>query len=321
MRADLQALISRFKKTRGFEVESYVAAKLRALNNFFRTQALDAVVLGISGGIDSAVALYLLDAAARQPDSPIKRIAAMGLPMYGVSGVSGQAEASNKAREVVEHIRHRNGSVITYDSINLATAYEAMVNGVGQTYRHQAWANGQMASVLRTPMFYFQAAILQTEGFRSLVAGTTNRDEGAYLGFFGKASDAMVDLQFIGDLHKSEVYQVGAYLGVPTRIMEATPQGDVWDERDDEQMIGAPYWAVELYLQMRTAGFDYAHELNFGSVEAYTTELGAESQATFNRYLQAMELLHNINAHKYQVGNPAHFVDVQERAVPGGWRA
>jgi NAD+ synthase (glutamine-hydrolysing) len=48
--------------------------------------------------------------------------------------------------------------------------------------------------VIRTPALYGAAALLQTHGYRSVVVGTTNRDEGSYLGFFGKASGGMVDL-------------------------------------------------------------------------------------------------------------------------------
>ena len=55
-------------------------------------------------------------------------------------------------------------------------------------------------------------------------SGTTNRDEGAYLGFFGKASDGMVDLQPISDLHKSEVRALATRLGVPAEIVEAAPR-------------------------------------------------------------------------------------------------
>ncbi|WP_258957573.1 hypothetical protein [Legionella sainthelensi] len=42
-----------------------------------------------------------------------------------------------------------------------------------------------------------------------------NRDEGSYVGFFGKASDAMVDIQLISDLHKSEVKKLALFLNIP----------------------------------------------------------------------------------------------------------
>jgi hypothetical protein len=56
-----------------------------------------------------------------------------------------------------------------------------------------AWASGQLVSYLRTPMLYYQTALLTEQGFRSIACGTTNRDEGSYIGFFGKASDGSID--------------------------------------------------------------------------------------------------------------------------------
>jgi NAD+ synthase (glutamine-hydrolysing) len=85
------------------------------------------------------------------------------------------------------------------------------------------WAAGQLAPYLRTPTLYYLTSLLTQEGMKAVVCGTTNRDEGAYLGFFGKASDGMVDLQLIADLHKSEVYALGKLLAVPEKILTRTP--------------------------------------------------------------------------------------------------
>src|SRR5690606_27646773 len=118
-------------------------------------------------------------------------------------------------------------------------------------FEQNNWDEGQLASIVRTPCLYYNAAILQSQGFKSIVVGTTNRDEGSYIGFFGKASDAMVDLQPIADIHKSEVYEVAKLLNIPQEIIDAKPRGDVYDGRCDEEMIGAPYWFLEMYLLMK----------------------------------------------------------------------
>ncbi len=162
-----------------------------------------------------------------------------------------------------------------------------------------AWSEGQCLSVVRTPALYGAAALLQAHGLRAVVVGTTNRDEGAYLGFFGKASDAMVDLQPISDLHKSEVRALALRLGVPAEVVDATPSGDVFDGRSDEAMIGAPYDVVEAVLRLRELGRD-------------PTLAGHEATAAVDR-------LHAVNAHKYRVGSPAVHLDVMPRGVPGGW--
>ena len=143
--------------------------------------------------------------------------------------------------------------------------------------------------------------------FPSLVVGTTNRDEGAYLGFFGKASDGMVDVQPISDLHKSEVYAIARELDVPQVVIDAPPSGNVFDGRIDEEMIGAPYWFVELYLLARERELDLD-----GLID------GSERPA-YERWRNAIERQHQKNAHKYRVGSPAIHLDVLPRSVPGGW--
>lgn len=323
MHADIENLIEHFQARRDFKVEGYLEEKLVAINDFFRAEGLDAAVIGISGGIDSAVALYLLDAASKQAESPIRRIMALSLPVYEVAGVSDQKAAGRKAWAVIEPLVETSPprEVLTWREINLGPAYGQIVDScevlpVGD----QAWAEGQMASVLRTPFFYYYAAILQTQGYRSLVVGTTNRDEGAYIGFFGKASDGMVDLQLIADLHKSELIQLAELLEVPEEIIEATPKGDVWDGRVDEEMIGAPYPIVELYTQLLEMGMDQFTTQTTPQEVSRHLEADEEAAVQLALWFRAIERIHETNAHKYRVGSPARFIDVMPRTVPGGWQ-
>ena len=182
---------------------------------------------------------------------------------------------------------------------------------LGPDHGSTAWAEGQLLSVVRTPALYYAAALLQAQGYSSLVVGTTNRDEGAYLGFFGKASDGMVDLQPISDLHKHEVVLLAQHLGVPQEILDAPPAGDVYDGRTDAEMIGAPYWAVELHALLRCAGQD--------PLQATALLDDPAEQRQWQTFVDAIEDHHRRNAHKYRVGSPAVHLDVYPRAVPGGW--
>ena len=77
--------------------------------------------------------------------------------------------------------------------------------------------------------------------------GTGNRDEDGYLGYFCKAGDGVVDVQLIADLHKSEVFKVGAVLGVPESILNSPPSADLWEGQTDENELGVTYDFVELY--------------------------------------------------------------------------
>lgn len=355
---------------REFDAPTYVALKCDAINNFFRDAGLDAVVVGLSGGVDSAVVYSLLLHAAHLPDSPIKRVRGLMMPIDCATGVTDQDGTVNRSQELIDVCKTRYKSLFDskradYRGLSLGGAYDAMVQEANSRERYDFngdegfktsdWTDGQMASVLRTPMFYYQAAILQQQGFRSVVSGTTNRDEGSYIGFFGKGSDGMVDIQPIADIHKSEVYAVAKVLNVPEAITSVAPKGDVWDDRTDEQMIGAPYWFLEAYLGAKCGvgfgrwfekhGLDYNYpwDVYMGTVaegdDGWKTWTNGDHLERYNKWwaenayiwydhdreqhegwVRNIEDLHQTNLHKYQVGSPAHFIDVMERKVPGGWQ-
>ena len=301
----MKPLIELTKTLRQFDAEKYLLQKVALINQFFANNNLDAGVVGISGGVDSAVCLKLLEASSQQKNSPIKKIVALIMPIYSV-GTTGQELAKTRALELVQQV------ACEYRIQDLTAATNAYIEQVNKFQDSSAWAIGQLASIARTPCLYFHAALLQQQSFKSLVIGTTNRDEGAYLGFFGKASDAMVDLQPIADLHKSEVYQLARLLSVPESIVQSAPRGDVWDNKTDEEMIGAPYWFIELYLLMK--------EFNLHNDFILNNYLRPADREIFQQYSAAVEKQHQKNAHKYRVGNPAHFIDLMSRKIPGGWQ-
>lgn len=297
------------RNKRNFNAALYVDKKITAINDFFRSNSLDAAVIGLSGGIDSAITASLLVRAMTTLDSPIKKVTGVIAPIVG-NGTTGQNQAKDRALALCKKVDNKN---FEYFFCNLTTVYEALQE---QAYPMKStdWSDGQMASVFRTPVFYWCAAMLQDKGFRSLVVGTTNRDEGSYIGFFGKASDGMVDLQPIADIHKSEVYKVAEFLGdIPESIMTSIPKGDVYDGKVDEEMIGAPYWFLEMYLLQKE--YHMHKECNEMLYKASKEEV-----LMFADYSKAIEQIHNKNKHKYQVGSPAHFIDVMERKIEGGWK-
>lgn len=300
--AELQAFL---RAGRGFDAAEVLEAKLGRLHAWFATAGRDAAVVGVSGGIDSAVTLGLLQRVARRPGSPLRRVVGLVLPIDG-PGATGQAAAAARAARVVDAL----GAESWVSPLGLAQedVVAALEKGSGLAF--DAWAAGQLLSVLRTPALYGAAALLQAAGHRAIVVGTTNRDEGAYLGFFGKASDGMVDLQPLADLHKAEVRALAAILGVPPDIIAADPTGDVFDGRTDAEMIGASYDEVEAVLRLREL------ELDPTDVAA---GLGPADAVRLRDAAAAVDRLHSTNAHKYAVGSPAVFLDVLPRAVPGGW--
>lgn len=300
----LEDLLADLRSQRGFDAQRALEQKRARIEAYFAAHDLDTAVVGVSGGIDSALTLALLAHTSRQPQSVIKKVVGALLPVY-TPGTTRQDEATSRGRLAIEAA----SAELWLADLSLAT--EAMHAALTQhsPYPSTPWAQGQLASYIRAPALYTCAALLQASGHRALVVGTTNRDEGAYLGFFGKASDGMVDLQPISDLHKSEVYALARHLELPKPLINATPSGDVFDGRVDEEMIGAPYWAVELILSLKCSS----------DAPKLLATLDEDALATYKIYAQAVEQLHRHNAHKYKVGSPAVHLDVYPRAVPGGW--
>lgn len=306
----LKETLSFLRELRGFDVDVYLQKKIVAINDFFWNERLNSAVVGLSGGVDSSVVLYLLYEAAKAENSPIKHIEASFLPIY-TTGVTGQDEAETRVNDLIHSLPDEAWEIINTETFNLTRTTSVMFAELGVT---DPWVCGQIASIMRTPALYGKAAELQKDGLKSIVVGTTNRDEGSYIGFFGKASDAMVDLQPIADIHKSEVYALARKLNVPKSITLISPRGDVWDRKTDEQMIGAPYWFLELLLLQKEFWSD-SEQKNF-----VDTLSSREEKGQYIEWENAIERIHSTNMHKYKVGSPARFVDVMERTIEGGWQ-
>ncbi len=92
---ELHKTLAVLRRRRGFEAERYIQVKVIVLNTYMRESGLEACVLGVSGGVDSAVALGLAARAKAQADSPIKKIVAVLMPVFD-AGATHQSEATSK---------------------------------------------------------------------------------------------------------------------------------------------------------------------------------------------------------------------------------
>lgn len=300
MHPSLCDLLAGYRRQRNFRPQAYLAARLRLINDYCSRFGIGSAVVGVSGGIDSAVVLALLVRAAAQPGSPLRRVVPALVPMFVEAGATNQDKATARGREVITALGLSETLVDLSESLRVTKA--AVDLGYGRV--GEPWAAGQLVSYLRTPALYYLTALLGEDGLPCLLCGTTNRDEGAYIGFFGKASDGMVDLQPISDLHKHEVRQLAHLLEIPVSVIEATPTGDTYDGRPDELMIGAPYDFLELYQHWICAGRPAPPE-----------------NAQWDAWAANLEELHSKNLHKYLASSVAVHLDILERPVPGGWRS
>ena len=324
MEPALKRALEIVREARNFVVEDYIERKTILLNDYYRQAGLKSAVVAVSGGIDSAVVLGLVEMAARADDSPIERIVAITMPDNVNPGVTGQKQATRLAQEVCEAFGVK-AAVINMSRITgpLITEVESAVGYPSD--EKELWCAGQATSYARTPAYYYVTSILAAQGQPGLMIGTTNLSEGGYLGYFGKASDGMVDVQLISDAYKSEIYDLGRFLGVPEEVLSRAPTGDMYDATTDEVVFGAPYDFVELYMEFKRAG---ARQLANGGVDSVVYDVTRclsignnlpAAQAQWEEYSENLERMHKYNAHKYLGRSPAVHLDILDCGVTGGW--
>ena len=203
------------------------------LQDYCRQAGARGFVIGVSGGIDSAVSSTL---AART-----------GLPLLVVEMPIHQSrDQVSRAREHIAFLEERYEAVGSVE-VELTGVFDRLIDvlpdGSDEESREMSLVNTR-ARLRMTALYYFAAL----EG--RLVAGNKVEDFG--IGFFTKYGDGGVDLSPIADLVKTEVYQLGRALGVNEAILAAAPTDGLWgDDRTDEDQIGASYPELEWAM-----GFD-----------------------------------------------------------------
>lgn len=199
------------------------------LKSYAENAKVNGFVVGISGGVDSAVTSSLC--------------AQTGLATLCVEMPIHQAPSHvSRGREHIEQLKKRFPNV---------TNIEADLTPVFETFKNQVPVNentdnvnlslaNTRARLRMTTLYYFA-------GIRGLlVAGTGNKVEDFGVGFYTKYGDGGVDLSPIADLMKSDVYALGDYLKIPDSILKAAPTDGLFgDDRSDEDQLGASYDELE----------------------------------------------------------------------------
>ncbi|MBT8304538.1 MAG: NAD(+) synthase [Bacteroidia bacterium] len=208
------------------------------LKDYAENAKVNGFVVGVSGGIDSAVTSTLC--------------AKTGLDVICLEMPIHQAKSHvTRAQEHIEQLKKRFDNV-SDRRIDLTPVFEEFKTEVSlegkKAIVEMALANTRAR--LRMTTLYYHAGLLGM-----LVAGTGNKVEDFGVGFYTKYGDGGVDLSPIADLLKSEVYAIGELLEVPKSIMKAAPSDGLFgDARSDEDQIGASYPELEWAMKMDDEG-------------------------------------------------------------------
>ena len=231
------------------------------LKSYCEQSNLNGFVIGVSGGIDSAVTSILCAETG-------KRVVLLNMP------IRQQSAEFLLAKKHIEDLTDRYPNVESHE-LELTEVFESFEKSMPFPIESNqlSMANSSRAR-LRMMTLY---AVGQAHGL--LVAGTGNKIEDFGIGFYTKYGDGGVDLSPIADLTKTEVFALAATLNVIEEIQQAAPTDGLWgDGRKDEDQIGASYAELEWAM-------------GFSGEKNDLTKRQIEVLNIYNR-------LHKINQHK-----------------------
>ena len=193
------------------------------LRENFKKAGFSKAVLGLSGGIDSALVAYLLrDALGKE------NVLAIMMPYK-----SSNPDSLNHAKLVIEDLKINSKTI---EITNMIDAY---------------FKNEKEAKSLRmgNKMARERMSILfdYSSKENALVVGTSNKTE-IYLGYSTQFGDSACALNPIGDLYKTNIWDLSRYLKIPNELIEKKPSADLWEGQTDEQEMGLTYKEADQVL-------------------------------------------------------------------------
>lgn len=193
----------------------------------------DGVIVGVSGGLDSAVTVALCSRALGKEN-------VYGLILPEKETI--KEETLKDAREIAAMFAGR------VEEIDFTDAYRTLAKEMPDFADGAKIPNGNLKARLRMCVLYYYA-----NKFGLLVSGTGDRSE-IELGYFTKHGDGAADLLPIGDLYKGEVRALAHFLGVPAQVADKKPSPGLWLGHTAEEELGLPYQTVDELLKAFSAG-------------------------------------------------------------------
>jgi len=193
------------------------------LRESFKKAGFSKAVLGLSGGIDSALVAYLLrDALGKE------NVLAIMMPYK-----SSNPDSLNHAKLVVEDLGVNSKTIEITDMIDAYFKNEKEATSLRM--------GNKMARERMSILFDYSSKE------NALVVGTSNKTE-IYLGYSTQFGDSACALNPIGDLYKTNIWDLSRYLKIPNELIEKKPSADLWEGQTDEQEMGLTYKEADQVL-------------------------------------------------------------------------
>ena len=203
------------------------------LTKYGESSKTNGFIIGISGGIDSALTSTLCALTG-------KNSIVLNMPILQ------HKDQFDLANQHIQWLKKKFKNVSSY-TINLTDSFLKLKGSLPKKVQ-DAHSMANTRSRLRMLTLYAFST-----HYKMLVAGTGNKVEDFGVGFYTKYGDGGVDISPIADLLKSEVYALAEELGIIKPILTAAPVDGLWaDNRTDEQQIGATYAELENAMKLLT---------------------------------------------------------------------
>ncbi len=201
------------------------------IQNQVRAAGAEGLVVGLSGGVDSAC---------------VAGLSARAIGAQAVLGVLLPCHSD----PIDAQYAHLAAQALDLETITvkLGPIYDALSAALPPTRERLAHAN--LKPRLRMTALYYVASARNY-----LVAGTGNKSE-LLIGYFTKHGDGGVDIEPLGDLYKRQVYELARELGVPQPILDRPPTAGLWPGQTDEDEMGLNYDTLERALLALQSGDD-----------------------------------------------------------------
>ena len=190
---------------------------------------VNSAVVGLSGGIDSALTAYLTVEALGH-----ENVLGIHLPELNVT----PAEDVLDATEVADRLN------IEFKTIDISEILSSFMYSIPESNDATPLTNGNLKARIRMSVLYYYANLSGR-----MVMGTGNKTE-IMLGYYTKYGDGGVDIEPIGDLYKTEVMELSRMVGVPEGIITKPPSAGLWVGQTDEKELGISYVVVDKLLEM-----------------------------------------------------------------------
>jgi NAD+ synthase len=198
------------------------------IRNEIRKAGVDGAVIGISGGIDSALAATLTVKALGKD-----KVLGIHMPESSLT----PSEDSKDAKTLADWLG------IEFQTIDISGIISAFMAAVLESESADRLSMGNLKARIRMSLLYFHA-----NRMNCMVIGTGNKTE-ILLGYFTKYGDGGVDLEPIGGLYKTDVWELSRRLGVPESIITKKPSAGLWAGQTDEAELGISYLKVDEVLK------------------------------------------------------------------------